>query len=43
MILDQIEVDPGALQQVAERAGRERTAVPDSVADRVSYVYYSGP
>ncbi|MGW7277745.1 SCO2522 family protein [Streptomyces sp. NPDC054844] len=43
VILDQIEVDPGALEQVAERSGRERTAVPDSVADRVSYVYYSGP
>lgn len=42
VILDQIEVDPGALEQVAERSGRERTAVPDSVADRVSYVYYSG-
>ncbi|MFJ8144457.1 SCO2522 family protein [Streptomyces sp. NPDC096048] len=43
VILDQIEVDPGALEQVAERSGRERTPVPDSVADRVSYVYCSGP
>ncbi|MFH8972566.1 SCO2522 family protein [Streptomyces sp. NPDC017890] len=42
VILDQIEVDPGALEQVAERSGRERTPVPDSVADRISYVYYSG-
>ncbi|MFF8678102.1 SCO2522 family protein [Streptomyces sp. NPDC015237] len=43
VILDQIEVDPGALAQVAERSGKERTAVPDSVADRVSYVFYAGP
>ncbi|WP_217170044.1 SCO2522 family protein [Streptomyces sp. AC512_CC834] len=43
VILDQIEVDPGALLQVAERSGRERTPVPDSVADRVSYVFYAGP
>ncbi|MFG2677550.1 SCO2522 family protein [Streptomyces sp. NPDC048392] len=42
VILDQIEVDPGALTQVAERSGRERVPVPDSVADRVSYVYYAG-
>lgn len=43
VILDQIEVDPGALAQVADRSGKERMAVPDSVADRISYVYYSGP
>ncbi|RSN57620.1 hypothetical protein DMH12_13060 [Streptomyces sp. WAC 04229] len=43
VILDQIEVDPGALAQVAERSGNERTAVPDSVADRVSYVFYAAP
>ena len=42
VILDQIEVDPGALAQVAERSEKERTAVPDSVADRVSYVFYAG-
>ncbi|MFC7893507.1 SCO2522 family protein [Streptomyces sp. NPDC057381] len=42
VILDQTEVDPGALEQVAERSGRERTPVPDSVADRVSYVFYPG-
>ncbi|WP_395571472.1 SCO2522 family protein [Streptomyces sp. BK79] len=43
VILDQVEVDPGALAQVAERSGREHLAVPGPVADRVSYVYYSGP
>ncbi|MFG2512925.1 SCO2522 family protein [Streptomyces sp. NPDC048584] len=42
VILDQIEVDPGALAQTAERSAREDTAVPDSVADRVSYVFYAG-
>lgn len=42
VILDQIEVDPGALAQTAERSTRENTAVPDSVADRVSYVFYAG-
>ncbi|MEV5514510.1 SCO2522 family protein [Streptomyces flaveolus] len=42
VILDQIEVDPQALDQVAKRSAGERAAVPDSVADRISYVYYAG-
>ncbi|GHH93719.1 SCO2522 family protein [Streptomyces capillispiralis] len=42
VILDQIEVDPEALHQVAERSAREAAAVPDSVADRVSYLFYAG-
>ncbi|MFC8391917.1 MULTISPECIES: SCO2522 family protein [unclassified Streptomyces] len=42
VILDQIEVDPGALAQTAERSARENAAVPDSVADRISYVFYAG-
>ncbi|MFG3150875.1 SCO2522 family protein [Streptomyces sp. NPDC048219] len=42
VILDQIEVDPQALDQVARRSAAERAAVPDSVADRLSYVYYAG-
>ncbi|GHB34027.1 hypothetical protein GCM10010377_25890 [Streptomyces viridiviolaceus] len=42
VILDQTEVDRGALRQVAERSAREQVAVPDSVADRVSYVFYAG-
>ncbi|MEW1995251.1 SCO2522 family protein [Streptomyces coelicoflavus] len=43
VILDQVEVDPGALAQVADRSRTERMAVPDPVADRISYVYCSGP
>ncbi|MEW2292618.1 SCO2522 family protein [Streptomyces sp. NPDC006743] len=43
VILDQTEVDRGALEQVAERSAREKVTVPDSVADRVSYVFYAGP
>ncbi|MEV7790609.1 SCO2522 family protein [Streptomyces sp. NPDC087512] len=42
VILDQIEVDPNALDQVARRSAGEKAAVPDSVADRISYVYYAG-
>ncbi|MGC0377410.1 SCO2522 family protein [Streptomyces sp. SAI-229] len=41
VILDQIEADPGALAQTAERSARENVAVPDSVADRISYVFYA--
>ncbi|MFF8590448.1 SCO2522 family protein [Streptomyces sp. NPDC015220] len=43
VVLDQIEVDQDALRQVAQRSARENAAVPDSVADRVSYVFYAGP
>ncbi|MEU6480872.1 SCO2522 family protein [Streptomyces sp. NPDC047017] len=43
VILDQTEVDRAALRQVAERSAREDAAVPASVADRVSYVFYPGP
>ncbi|WP_448319316.1 SCO2522 family protein [Streptomyces sp. CO7] len=42
VILDQTEVDPGALQQVAARSAGEGAAVPASVADRISYVFYAG-
>lgn len=41
VVLDQTEVDRGALRQVAERSAREHLTVPDSVADRVSYVFYA--
>ncbi|MDX6363301.1 MAG: hypothetical protein QOC85_2311 [Streptomyces sp.] len=41
VILDQTDVDAGALRQVAERSAREGAAVPDSVADRASYVFYA--
>ncbi|MFD5630460.1 SCO2522 family protein [Streptomyces sp. NPDC127072] len=42
VILDQTDVHPGALRQVAARSAQEGTAVPESVADRVSYVFYAG-
>ncbi|MGW0606267.1 SCO2522 family protein [Streptomyces sp. NPDC002644] len=42
VILDQTEVDPGALRQVATRSAGEGVAVPASVADRISYVFYAG-
>ncbi|KPI05515.1 hypothetical protein OK074_4434 [Actinobacteria bacterium OK074] len=40
VILDQTDVDAGALRQVAERSAREGALVPDSVADRIAYVFY---
>ncbi|MGW1210585.1 SCO2522 family protein [Streptomyces sp. NPDC002499] len=43
VVLDQTDVDAGALRQATERAGREGLSTPDSVADRVSYVFYAGP
>ncbi|MGY3201580.1 SCO2522 family protein [Streptomyces sp. TE5632] len=42
VILDQIEVDPEALAQAADRSAREDAAVPASVTDRISYVFYAG-
>ncbi|WP_345943779.1 SCO2522 family protein [Streptomyces sp. SID3212] len=43
VILDQVDADRGALRQVAERSAREGLAVPDEIADRASYVFYTGP
>lgn len=43
VVLDQTEVDPEALGQVARRSAGEKVTVPESVADRVSYVFYAGP
>lgn len=43
VVLDQTSVDPGALRQVSERAEREGARLPDSVADRVSYVFHAEP
>ncbi|MFJ8360080.1 SCO2522 family protein [Streptomyces sp. NPDC093984] len=43
LILDQIDVDSGALIQVAERSAREGAAVPDAVAQRATYVFYEEP
>ncbi|MGW3492240.1 SCO2522 family protein [Streptomyces sp. NPDC001020] len=43
LILDQIDVDAGALRQVAERSAREGAPVPPAVAQRATYVYYEEP
>jgi hypothetical protein len=43
VVLDQVAVDPGALLQVTERSAGEGVALPDSVADRVSYVFHAEP
>jgi hypothetical protein len=41
VVLDQTEVDSGAVHQITERARQERHPLPDSVAERVSYVFYA--
>ncbi|MFC3578021.1 SCO2522 family protein [Streptomyces yaanensis] len=43
LILDQTDIDSGALQQVAERSAREKVAVPAAVAQRATYVFYEEP
>ncbi|KUL21542.1 SCO2522 family protein [Streptomyces regalis] len=43
LILDQIDVDAGALRQVADRSGGEGMAVPAAVAQRATYVFYEEP
>ncbi|MFG1669105.1 SCO2522 family protein [Streptomyces sp. Y7] len=43
LILDQIDVDAGALQQVAERSAGEGMPVPPAVAQRATYVFYEEP
>ena len=43
LILDQIDVDAGALRQVAERSAAERVPVPPAVAQRATYVFYEEP
>jgi hypothetical protein len=43
LILDQVDVDSGALEQVAERSAREGAAVPAAVAQRATYVFYEEP
>lgn len=42
VLLDQVEADPEALRQAAERAAGEGWPVPDEIADRISYVFYWG-
>lgn len=43
LILDQVDVDDGALAQVDERSVREGAPVPEAVAQRVTYVFYEEP
>ncbi|KUO22265.1 SCO2522 family protein [Streptomyces dysideae] len=43
LILDQVDVDSGALKQVAERSAREGAEVPAAVAQRATYVFYEEP
>ncbi|MFJ7073159.1 SCO2522 family protein [Streptomyces sp. NPDC098781] len=43
LILDQIDVDAGALRQVAERSAGEGIPVPPAVAQRATYVFYEEP
>lgn len=43
VILEQIQVEAEALHQVAERSAAEGVHLPDSVAERASYIFYPGP
>jgi hypothetical protein len=43
LILDQIDVDAAALEQVAVRSAKEGLAVPAAVAQRATYVFYEEP
>ncbi len=43
LILDQVDVDAGALHQVAERSAAEGMPVPAAVAQRATYVFYEEP
>ncbi|MGY6018472.1 SCO2522 family protein [Streptomyces spinosirectus] len=43
VILDQTEVDAGAVRQIEHRAAQEGRPTPHSIADRVSYVFCSEP
>ncbi|MFE6620166.1 SCO2522 family protein [Streptomyces sp. NPDC057740] len=43
LILDQTDVDAGALRQVAERSAAEGMPVPAAVAQRATYVFYEEP
>lgn len=43
VVLDQVNVEPQALRQVAERAFGEGLSVPEEIPDRISYVFHEGP
>ncbi|WP_405947890.1 SCO2522 family protein [Streptomyces prunicolor] len=42
VILDQVHADSGALQQVAQRSGREGIDIPAQIADRAFYIFPPG-
>ncbi|WP_234343306.1 SCO2522 family protein [Streptomyces sp. NRRL F-5123] len=42
VILDQVDIDAEALDQVARRALSEGVPVPEQITDRISYVMYAG-
>ncbi|MFJ4279243.1 SCO2522 family protein [Streptomyces massasporeus] len=43
IILDQTDVDAGALRQITERSVHEGVRVPPAVAQRATYVFYEAP
>ncbi|MEE4543039.1 SCO2522 family protein [Streptomyces sp. V4-01] len=43
VVLDQVDVEPRALHQVAARALDEGLPVPEEISDRISYVFHEGP
>lgn len=43
LVLDQTDVDAGALRQIAERSTREGAEVPTAIAQRTTYVFYEAP
>lgn len=43
VVLDQVDADPAALDQVARRSLGEGLPVPEEIAHRLSYVFYPGP
>ncbi|MCI3269792.1 SCO2522 family protein [Streptomyces cylindrosporus] len=43
VILDQTDVDTGAVAQISRRTDNERQPMPGSVVERVSYVFYPEP
>ncbi|AXG81029.1 hypothetical protein DVK44_28885 [Streptomyces paludis] len=42
VVLDQVNVEPRALRQVAERAFGEGLSVPEEIPGRISYVFREG-
>ncbi|MFE1437371.1 SCO2522 family protein [Streptomyces sp. NPDC058739] len=42
VVLDQVQIDPEALAQVARRSAAERHTVPAGVVERISYVFPPG-